>query len=202
MEGQTRLHLGDQLLVEQTPSLLVKRAVDSDNITLCQHLLQIRNPATSNLLLDLGLQRLVIEVQQLLTIERLETAEHTLSDTANGDGTDDLALEIELVLGCGCDVPLAGLDLLVCGNEVADENEDGHDDMFGDGDDVGASHFGDGDSAVGLVGCVQVDVIRSNTSGDRDLELLRLGQTLCGEISGVETGLSARYRDRGSGRTV
>ena len=30
----TRLHLGDQLLVEETPGLLVERAVDGDNITL------------------------------------------------------------------------------------------------------------------------------------------------------------------------
>jgi hypothetical protein len=30
----TRLHLGDQLLVEETPGLLVERAVDGNNITL------------------------------------------------------------------------------------------------------------------------------------------------------------------------
>ena len=73
------------------------------------------------------------------------------------------------------------------GDEVTDEDEDGHDDVFGDGDDIGACHFGDGDTAVGLVGCVQVDVVGADTSGNGNLELLGFCETLGGEVAGVET---------------
>lgn len=36
-------------------------------------------------------------------------------------------------------VPVAGHDLLVSGNKVADKEEDGHDDVLSNGDDVGSS---------------------------------------------------------------
>jgi hypothetical protein len=58
--------------------------------------------------------------------------------------------------------------------------------VLGDGDDVGAGDFGDGDAAVGLVGGVQVDVVRADTSGDGELELLGLGQAFGSEVTGVE----------------
>jgi hypothetical protein len=130
----------------------VKRAVDGDNIALRQHLLEVLDPAAANLLLVLGRQGLVVVVQQLLAVECLEALEHALADAAHGDGADDLALQVVLVLGGGGDVPVAGLDLLVGGHEVAHQDEDGHDDVLGDRDDVGARYFGDGDAAVGLVG--------------------------------------------------
>lgn len=79
---------------------------------------------------------MVVEVKELFAVERLETSQDTLADTSNSDGTDNLALEIELVLGGGSDVPFTSLDLLVCGNEVADKDEDCHDDVLCDGDDV------------------------------------------------------------------
>jgi len=62
----------------------------------------------------------------------------------------------------------------VRGDEVADEGEDGHDDVLSDGDDVGTSDLGDGDTAVGLVGGVKVDVVRTNTGSDGNLEVLGL----------------------------
>ena len=71
-------------------------------------------------------------------------------------------------------------------DEVADQVEDGHDNVLGDGDDVAAGNFGNGDTTVGLVGSVQVDVVRANTSSDSDLEVLGLGQTLSAEVTGVE----------------
>lgn len=58
--------------------------------------------------------------------------------------------------------------------------------MLGDGDDVAAGDLRDGDTAVGLVGRVQVDVVRPDTGRDGDLEVLGLGQTLRGEVAGVE----------------
>jgi hypothetical protein len=183
----TLLHLGDEILVEQTAGLLVQRAVDGDHVTLGEHLLEILDTAAANLLLDLGLQRLVVIVKKLLAVEGLQTTEHTLTDTADSDGTDDLVLQVEFVLGDSSNVPLTITDLLVGGNEVADEGEDGHDNVLSDGDDVAASDLGDGDTTVGLVGGVQVDMVRTDTSGDGDLEVLGLGQALSGEVSGVES---------------
>lgn len=75
----------------------MQRAVDSDNIALAQHLLQAVHTTAANFLLDLWLEWLVVVVEQLLAVEGLQSAEHTLTDTADGHGTDNLALEIVLV---------------------------------------------------------------------------------------------------------
>ena len=182
----TWLHLGDQLLVKEALGLLVQWAVDGDNITLAQHLLEIIHASASNLFLKFWLKRLVIKVQQLLAVKSLESSQHTLADASHSNGTNDLALEIILVLGGCSHVPFTGLDLLVCGYEIADESEDGHDDVLGDGDDVGACHFGDGDTAVCSVGGVQVDVVGADTSSDGDLELFRFGESLSGQVAGME----------------
>lgn len=182
----TRLHLANELLVEETLGLLVERAVDGDNVTLCEHLLEVLDTTAADLLLLLGAEGLVVEVEKLLAVKRLQAAEDTLTNTANGNGTDNLALKIELVLGGLGDVPVATGDLLACGTEVADECEDGHNNVLGDGDDVGASDFGDGDAAVGLVGLVEVDVVGTDTGGDGDLEVLALLQAVGGKVTGVE----------------
>lgn len=171
----------------------MERAVDGDNVTLCEHLLEVLDTTATNLLLLLRAERLVVKVEELLAVEGLQTAEDTLADTANGNGTDNLALKVELVLGGLGDVPVTTGDLLTSGTEVADESEDGHDDVLGDGDDVGASDLGDGDAAVGLVGLVQVDVVRTNTGSDGDLEVLALLQAVGGEVTGVEAGLSISF---------
>lgn len=122
VEELTRLHLSDEVLVEKTAGLLVQRAVDGDNIALAEQLLEGVDAACADLLLDLGLEGLVVVVEELLAVEGLKTAQDTLADAADGDGADDLALEVVLVLGRRGDVPLTSLDLLVRGNEVADEN--------------------------------------------------------------------------------
>lgn len=182
----TLLHLGDQVLVEEAAGLLVQRAVDGDNVTLCQHLLQVLNTPAANLLLLLGAQGLVIKVQELLAVECLESAQDTLADTANSDCADDLVLEVILVLGNSSDVPVTSGNLLVCGDEVADKDEDGHDDVLSDGDDIGASDLSDGDAAIGLVGCVKVDVVGTDTGCDGNLEVLCLCEALSSEVAGVE----------------
>jgi len=165
----------------------VERAVDGDNIALGEHVLELVNATASNLLLNLWVEWLVVVVEELLAVEWLQSAEDTLTDTADSDGTDNLVLEVVLVLGDSGDVPVTVADLVVGWNEVADEGEDGHDDVLSDGDDVGASDLGDGDTAVGLVGSVEVDVVGTNTSSDGNLELLGLGQTLSGEVTWVES---------------
>ena len=75
----------------------------------------------------------------------------------------------------------------MCGDKVADEDEDCHDDVFGDGDDVRASDFRHSDTAVGLIRCVEIDVVGSDTCCDGNLEILGLGEALGGEIAGVES---------------
>lgn len=187
-QPSTGLHLGDELLVEETAGLLVEGAVNSDDVTLGEHLLEVLDATAADLLLGLGGEGLVVEVEELLAVEGLEAAEDTLTDTADSNGTDDLVLEVELVLGDGGDVPVTVLDLLVGGDEVADEEEDGHDDVLSDGDDVGAGDLGDGDTTVGDVGDVKVNVVGTDTGSDSKLELLGLGQTLSGEVTGVEGG--------------
>lgn len=185
-EPSTGLHLRNEVLVEETAGLLVQGAVNSDDITLGEHLLEIIDATATDLLLGLGGEGLVVVVEELLAVEGLEAPEDALTDTTDGDGTDDLALEIELVLGDGGNVPVAVLDLLVGRDEVADQEEDGHDDVLSDRDDIGAGDLGNGDTTVGGVGGVQVNVIRTNTGSDGELELLGLGQTLSGEVTGVE----------------
>lgn len=164
----------------------MQRAVDGDHITLGQHLLQVVNATAADLLLDLGAQRLVVVVEQLLAVEGLQAAEHTLTNAADSDGSDDLALEVVLVLSHGGDVPLSADDLLVGGDEVADQSQDGHDDVLRNGDHVAAGHLDDGNAAVGDVGGIEIDVVRTDTGGDGDLQVLGLGQTLRGQITGVE----------------
>lgn len=183
----TLLHLGDEVLVEQTTGLLVQGAVDGHDITLSKHLLEVLDTAAANLLLDLGAQGLVVVVEQLLAVEGLQATQDTLANAADGNGSDDLVLQVEFVLSDGGNVPLAAGDLLVGGDEVADQSQDGHDNVLRDGDDVAASDFGNGDTAVGLVGSVQVNMVGANTGGHGDLEVLGLGQTLSGQVAGVET---------------
>jgi hypothetical protein len=60
--------------------------------------------------------------------------------------------------------------------------------MLSDGDDVGASHFGDGYTAIGLVGGVEVDMVGANAGCDCDLEILGLCETLSCEVAGMEAG--------------
>lgn len=71
--------------------------------------------------------------------------------------------------------------------------------MLSNGDNIGASHLGDGDTAVGFVGGIEVDVVRANTSSDGELELLRLLETLLGEVAWVETVVCSSAADAPSG---
>lgn len=76
------------------------------------------------------------------------------------------------------------------GDEVAHKDKNGHDDVFGYRDDVRAGHLGDCHASVGLVGCVEVDVVGSNTCCDGKLELFGFGESFCCEVSWVESGVS------------
>lgn len=186
IDSHTGLHLGNEFLVEETLSLFVQGAVNGDNIALGEHLLERVDAATANLLFHLGLQWLVVVVEQLLAAKRLETSQHTLTNATDCHGTHDLALEIVLILGCTGDIPLTRLNLLMGGDKVADEHEHGHDGVFSDRRDIATGDLGDGDASIGLVGGIEVHVIGSNTGGDGNLEILGTCQTLCGQVAGME----------------
>ena len=61
---------------------------------------------------------------------------------------------------------------LVRRDEVANEQEDAHDDMLCDRHDVGAGDLEDLDAL--LDSGVEVDVVGADTGGDTDLQVLRL----------------------------
>lgn len=129
---------------------------------------------------------MVIEVQQLLAVEWLESSQHTLANPANSDRTYNLALKIIFVLSNSGYIPVSTRDLLMGWDEVANEGEDSHEDMLCHRHDVGASHFGDGDTTVGLVCSIEVNVVRSNAGGDGKLELLSFGESLGGQVAWME----------------
>jgi hypothetical protein len=49
-------------------------------------------------------------------------------------------------------------------------------------------HLGDGDAAVGLVGRVEINMVRADTCRDGELEILGLGKAVGRQVSGVEAG--------------
>ena len=98
----------------------MQRAIDGDHIALAQHLLQTLHPPTPDFLLLLGAQGLVIEVQELFAVERLESPQHTLANPPDSYRPHDFALEVIFILCRGSNVPLAGLDLLMRRHEIAD----------------------------------------------------------------------------------
>ena len=184
----TLLHLGDQFFIEHASSLFVQRAIDGDDVTLCQHLFQILHTSTSNLFFKFGFEGLVVEVEELFAIECLQSSQNTLSNSSDGNGADDFIFEIILAFGHCCDIPIATRDLFVSWDKVADKDEDGHDDVLGNGDDVGAGDFGNGDASIGLVGGVQVDMVGSNTGGDGEFEVFGLGEAFGGQVARVKAG--------------
>jgi hypothetical protein len=137
----------------------VERTVDGDDIGLSEHVLELLNSSTTNFLGGLGVKGLVVEVEEFLAVEGYETSQDTFTDTSDTDGSDDLALDIERVLGDGSDVPVTTSDHLVRGDKVADERKHGQDDVLGDRDDIGSSDFRNED--IVLVGSVQVNVVGS-----------------------------------------
>ena len=96
----------------------MQRAVDGDNIALTQHFLKIFDTSAADVLLNLGLQWLIIEIEN--------------------------------------------------------------------GIDIGASNFSDSNSAIGLVGSIEIDVVGANAGGNGDFELLCLLEALSSEVARVE----------------
>lgn len=58
--------------------------------------------------------------------------------------------------------------------------------MLGDGDDVGTRDLGNSNATVGSVGSVQVNMVGADASGDGELQVLRLSETLGSQVARVE----------------
>ena len=131
-EPRARFHLRNELLVKQALGLLVQWAIDCDDVALGEHLLEILDAATANLLLNLRAERLVVVVQQFLAVEGFESAQDTLPNATNGNGANNLILQIVLILSNTGDVPVTTSDHLMSRHEVAHKSENGHNDMLSD----------------------------------------------------------------------
>jgi len=116
----------------------------------------------------------------------LESLQDSVADSSAANGADHFALEVESVSGDLGNIPVVGNDLLVRGDLVTDQGQDGHDDMFGNADDVGSGHFCDGDLV--LVGRVQIDVVTSDSGSDTELEVWSLFDQVRREVARVERG--------------
>lgn len=81
-------------------------------------------------------ERVVVVVQQLFGVERLETLQHPVPNATGTKSTDDLAFEIVRVARNVGYLPVAAFNHLMRGHEVANKQENIHHDVLGDGDDV------------------------------------------------------------------
>ena len=160
--------------------------VDCNHIALGQHLLQSVHPSATDFLLDLRLEWLVIEIQQFLAVERLQSPQDTLANATYGNSPNNFTLQIELVLGSVCNVPISSLDLLMRRNEVADKDQNSHNNVLGNRNHVGACNFRNSDATVGLVGGIEVNMVRANAGSYGELQFLSLCKTLGSKITRVE----------------
>jgi hypothetical protein len=85
--------------------------------------------------------RSVVKVEELLAVKRDESLKNPVADSARSDGADDLALEIKRSSSDLSDVPSARNNLLMSGDKVPNEEEDGHHNVLGDRDDVGSGNL-------------------------------------------------------------
>ena len=164
----------------------MQRAVDGDNITLSQHFLQILYTSATDLLLELRFQRLVVKIKQFFAVESFQSSQHTLADASYGNRAYNLVLKIIFTFGHSSHVPVAAGYLLVSRDKIANKNQDGHDDVLSDRHDVGSSDLGDSDTAVRLVRSIKINMIGSNTSCDRELEVLCFCKAFCSQIAGMK----------------
>lgn len=126
----------------------------------------------------------VVVVDELLRPEGQHTLENAVSNTSSTNGTDNLALEIERVSSDLRDLPVTASRHLVSGNEVPDQQQHVHDDMFSDRGNIGSGDLEDLD--LSFDGGLEVDVVRANTGGDANFKVLGLLEEVGGEVSGVE----------------
>jgi hypothetical protein len=122
----------------------------------------------------------------------LQSLEDSVTDSSTSNGSDNLAFEIECVSGYLSNIPVVGNDLLVGRDLVPDQGQDGHDNVLGNRDDVGAGDFRNGDLV--LVGFVEINVVATNTSRDTKLELGSFVDEVGGKVTWVEGGGDEDFR--------
>jgi len=135
-EPSTLLEVLEEFGIDETAGSFVQGAVDGDDIAHGDHFLKRFDPASLDSGSGLLGKRSVVEIDEFFTVKGHETLEDTVTDTTGTDGADDFAFEIKRVTSDGRDLPVAALDHLVCGDKVAHEEKDRHDDVFCNGDDV------------------------------------------------------------------
>ena len=179
------LHPGDLFGVDEALGAFVEGAVDGEDVELGEELLEVFDTDGAGVLFE-EVVALVVVVGELGAVEWLQSLKDTGADASRAKGTDDLALEVvRLAYNLG-NVPVTGEVLTVGGDKVADEDENGHEDVLSDRDDVGAGDFVDGNLL--LVGSVEVDMVGADTGGDAALEVLGGLDHLSRKVSGVEGG--------------
>lgn len=183
-EPSARLERADVVLVDQVDGLLVQWAVDGNHITLAQKVLEVVDSAHAHLLGSFSRQLGVVIIEKLLGGKGNHSLQDSVSNTSGANGTDDLVLQVKGVSRNLRDLPVAADSLGVTDIVVAHQNQNRHYDVLGDGDYIGARNLGDGDLV--LVGGVEVDVVRSDTGSDTELEVLGAVQELLGSVSRVE----------------
>src|SRR6202034_4134859 len=90
------------------------------------------------------------------------------------------ALDVVGLFNAVGDIPAAVRRPLVGGNEIAHQREDLHDGVFGDADAVAEGHLGDRDPARDRG--VEIDVVRTDPGGQGQLQILRFGDPLGGQV--------------------
>ena len=113
-EPGTLLEVQKQVLVDQPASALVEGRVDGDDVALGYELLEVFDAARTEGRLGRGGERVVVIVQELLAVERLQTLQYALANAAGTDGADNLALKVICVAGDLRDIPVAALNHLPC----------------------------------------------------------------------------------------
>lgn len=205
-DGKTHLlEVREQLGVDEVASSVVERGVDGNDVALGNEVLQVFDTTSTDGLGSSFRESGVVVVNELLGAEGQHTLENAVANTASTDGTDDLspgnvsiccsqkdeatayfALQIECISGDFRHLPVTTCGHLVSGDEVSDEEQHVHDDVLGDGGNVGSGDLEDLDLAVD--GGFQVNMVGADTSGDADLEVLGPLEEVGGEVSGMEGG--------------
>ena len=183
-EPGTLLEVLEELGVDEAACTLVQGAVHGNNVALRNEALEVFDPASVDSLGGVFGERGVVVVKEFLAVEGHETLQDTVTNTASTDGSDDLALQIECVAGDVRHLPVTTLDHLVSRDKVADEEEDAHDDVLSNGDDIGTGNLQDLNAVVD--GSVEVDVVGTDTGGDTELQVLGLLHEVAGQVARVE----------------
>lgn len=162
---------------------LGKRSVDDDDVALGQHCVEILLERSSYLTLELRIHLEAIMVEEI-AVERLQPLEQKPAYSPSSNRSNGLAFEVIGSMGDGSDVPFPTDDLMVSRQVVPDEDEDPHEFVFSNRDSVAPGDLGH--CQPSLSRSLEINVVRTNASGQQKLQVLRLLDSLRGYICRVE----------------